>query len=355
MLTIGQMYEDSIQELNNLIGELDLFQREHDQEMKHKQRQPTNPHKPVPNSHDVHRIAAADTAGMMTTTTSSNAVKTSDICDSSESSTMRSNDRNMSATDTSHSSEMAYGSDVVDSINDLTDCQATTMSLKLNLSTTEYPLVLENNSNSSSRSNHYSILSNTSMASPSTPNAVEGSKATANCIELIPDSYNVSDDYVKEYSEIVVLRRKDSQNDLNGAGGSYERSSTHPVNTSARNVEKSDIKRASSFRCSSFAKTGSNDLNDSSSPQKCRIDEQTNEMHVSFPVDHGSDSHCAASQTILHKPVITPRPASLSGLFVCLFAFMFLYLFLGFFSLTAFIIIYFIFICRRPNAKKTHY
>lgn len=310
MVTIGQMYEDSIQELNNLIGELDLFQREHDQEMKQKQRhhpKPNpNPHKPVPKSHDVHRIAA-DTA-----------VKSSDICDSPESSTMSINDRNISATNISQSSEMAYGSDVVDRINDLTDCQATTMSLKLNLSTTEYPLVMDNSSSiSSSRNNQYSVLNNTSMASPTSSNAAEGSKATANCIELIPDSYNVSDDYVKEYSEIVVLRRKDSQNDVNSVDGGYERSSTHPVNTSALNVDGNTIKRARSFRCSSFAKTSSNDLTDSSnSTQTCRIDEQTNEAPVSFPVNHVSDSYCAASQTILHKPIITPRPASLSGLFV---------------------------------------
>lgn len=312
-----------------MIGELDLFQREHEQKMKKKQRQRQNSHELHPNSHDVIRtINDSDTNKM--TTSSPIAVNTRDIHDDFESSTISGNDRAIAANNASQSSEMAYRCDVVDGLNDLTDCQATTLSLKSNLSTTECPLVMEGNKNNSSisssgRSSYYNSVNNSS-------NAAEGSKAAVSCIELIPDSYNVSDDYVKEYSEIVVLRRKGSQNDVNSVGSMNEHSSAHPVITRAPNADSSDVKRASSFRCSSFAKTNSNDSSDLSLMQKCgqSIGSVHSQASTEMPV---CNSDYAASQTLLRKPVITPRPASLSGLFICfcsVFCFYFSIIFFAF-------------------------
>lgn len=347
------MYEDSIQELNNLIGELDLFQREHEQKMKQKQREKTKEKPPnlVSNGCDMHSTMATDTSMMTSSIVGEN---TSDIYSSFEHSPMGSMYRTAATTadavnNTTNSDEVMYGSDAVDGFNDLTDCQATTMSLKLNLSTTEYPLIMEksnnnniSSSNCSNTSNYYNGIKDTSITSPSSSIAMDEPKSIASCIELIPDSYNVSDDYVKEYSEIVVLRRKDSQNDISSAVGCHERSSTLPVNMCvAPDVDANDVERTSSFRCSSFAKTNSNATNDTSSAIKrgqsfgsadlqtltnatnrFEINENINETPVMNQFDQGhvdhvvsNDNDCAESQTIRQKPVITPRPASLSGSF----------------------------------------
>lgn len=330
------MVEDSIQELNNLIGELDLFQREHEQKIKRKQheKQQQKQHKLVCNGHEVHSTTP------VTTMTTPSIGGTSDIYDSFENSSMSSNDRNLLMTTTNsttnYSGEMMFGSDTVDGLSDLTDCQATTMSLKLNLSTTEYPLVMQKNS---SCSNYYNDVSGTQITSPSSPNASDGSRATVHCIELIPESYNVSDDYVKEHSEIVVLRRKDSQNDMNDGSECHERSSAHAVNACPADFDASGAEHISSFRCSSFSKTDSNGSNDSSSTLKrgqsigsadlialtagnrFKMKENINGIPVMSQTDqrsvgHANNNDSTASQIIRQKPIITPRPASLSGLFV---------------------------------------
>lgn len=350
-IIVGQTYEDSIQELNNLIGELDSFQREHELKMRQKHREKQQPKQSQPQpqqskllangSHDVHNTSAD------TTMTASSIDDMSDIYNSLDKLSISSCDPNPLMCSTITHSSSTYGSDIGDGFNDLTDCQATTMSLKLNLSTTEHPLVMHHHHHDhhhhSNSTNSLNTMNGTSMASQSSSN---GSTVIRN-IELIPDSYNVSDDYVKEHTEIVVLRRKNSLNDLN-AGQERVESVNHLQNTNGNSVVSAttngnasngkDVERISSFRCSSFAKTDGSHSNDGKSTLKrgqsmssadaniahanrYNGHEYTGGMSVMMQydqdvVDHiDTDNSPATAHMIRPKPIITPRPASLSGLF----------------------------------------
>lgn len=357
----GQMYEDSIQELNNLIGELDSFQREHELKMKQKQREKQQQQhqqqkerqqkSTLTNGHDI-----LNTTGD-TTMTGSSIGDMSDIYNNFDQLSISSNDRNPLMCSTVTTSDVTFGSEAVDGINDLTDCQATTMSLKLNLSTTEHPLVMHSSCNSVNGLNGNHL--NTSLSSLNGSNGPITTTTTVRSIELIPDSYNVSDDYVKEHTEIVVLRRKDSQNDVSGGA---ERSSNHTPIVLRDNVDKSNsngggggVERISSFRCSSFAKTESPNQNDGTSTLKrgqsissadsiamsnrYKTNEYTNGTPVMLHydqdvVDH-MDNDSDTAQMVRQKPIITPRPASLSGLlFVCFFSLFIFFMFSDFFFLS---------------------
>lgn len=301
-----------------MIGELDSFQREHEQKMMQKKREKLQ-HKSTSSGHTNHDMH--NTSGG-TTITASSTGDMSDIYNSFDKLSINCDDSNpLMCSTATHCSDMTLSSDAVDGFNDLTDCQATTRSLKLNLSTTEHPLVMQNSSNSMNGAN--------SNGSP-----------VVHSIELIPDGYNVSDDYVKEHTEIVVLRRKDDQNEL-GVGA--ERSSNHN-NVTRDNVDGTGgIERISSFRCSSFAKTDSVNHNDGNTTLKrgqsisaadsiaqsnrYKNDEYTHKTPVMMNyddevVDHSDNDHETA-QMIRQKPIITPRPASLSGLFLFFFSFFF--------------------------------
>lgn len=325
----GQMYEDSIQELNNLIGELDSFQREHEQKLKQKQLEKQHQkqtQKPTArmNGHDMHNTTGD------TTMTASSIGDMSDIYNNFDKLSISSNDPNpLMCSTTTQSSDMTFGSDAVDGLNDLTDCQATTRSLKLNFATTEHPLVMHSSSHSVNGLN--GTHTNTSMSGS---NASNGSSVVRS-IELIPDSYNVSDDYVKEHTEIVVLRRKDSQNDLSGLPERTSNQSTPRDNVDA-NGSNGGVERISSFRCSSFAKNESPNHNDGTSTLKrgqsissadsiamsnrYKNHEYTNGtpvmMHYDQDVVDHADNDSETGQMIRPKPIITPRPASLSGLFL---------------------------------------
>lgn len=307
------MYEDSIQELNNLIGELDSFQREHEQKMKQKQRE--NHHqkqsKPLLNGHDVHNTSGD------TTLTASSIGDMSDIYNNFDKLSIGSSDPNPLMCSTT--SELTFGSD---GINDLTDCHATTMSLKLNLSTTEHPLIMHSSTNSLP-----GIATTVNCTSSMNSTISSNGSTVARNIELIPESYNVSDDYVKEHTEIVVLRRKDSLNDLSFNGSSSVPERNPSVNGSVNGNGK-DVERISSFRCSSFAKNeqsspdGKSTLKrgqsiNSGDSMRYNHDYTTNGMDQDV-VDHSDNDH-SNSQMIRQKPIITPRPASLSGLFNIIF------------------------------------
>lgn len=317
----GQMYEDSIQELNNLIGELDSFQREHEQKMKQKQRekqqqhhqhQQPQKHPKLANGHDVHNTTGD------TTLTASSIGDMSDIYSNFDKLSISSTDPNPLMCSTT--SEMTFGSD---GLNDLTDCHATTMSLKLNLSTTEHPLIMHNSTNSLTGVNGTSSMNSTSSLNGST---------VARNIELIPESYNVSDDYVKEHTEIVVLRRKDSLNDLSGGASSVQERNPSVNGSPSINGNGKDVERISSFRCSSFSKTEptspdggggrtatlkrGQSINAADSVRYNKHEYTSNGTAVMDHdvVDHADNDH-TVTQMIRQKPIITPRPASLSGLF----------------------------------------
>lgn len=275
------MYDVSIQELNNLIGELDSFQREH--EMKMRQRNGT----------------ATTTAATTTTTTTS--IKTSSpalpsaelsdiysnldrlsICSSNEANPI------MSSTQSVHSNESTFNSDCVDA--------PSIESLSLN-------------------GNHTPITTKSDTINSNGPN--ENGKRMARNIELIRDSHNVTDNYVKEHSEIVVLRRKDSLTDLNETNNG---------------AEKEPLERVSSFRCSSFSKPDRDSSSSFGRSNGQPLHRQQsngsghNDESVILANDEGninttsssSSSHATAmngdTQLRSAKPLVTPRPASLSGL-----------------------------------------
>lgn len=317
------MYQDSIQELNNLIGELDSFQREHELKMRQKQheKQQQKQSNLFTNGHDVHNTTAD------TTMASSSIGDISDIYNNFDKLSISSNEPNpLMCSTTTHSSEMTFGSDAADGLNDLTDCQATTMSLKLNLSTTEHPLIMHNSSNSVNGMNGTSASSSTAS----------NSSTVVRNIELIPESYNVSDNYVKEHTEIVVLRRKESQSDLTYAQESN--SSPHSQNLlNSQNVPVTgkEVERISSFRCSSFTKTDQTHPNDDiltlkrtdsmqsadslPAANRYKAIDHSNGSHMRLQYDQDVIDHAhndrETTQMIRQKPIITPRPASLSGLF----------------------------------------
>lgn len=326
----AQMCEDSIQELNNLIGELDSFQKEHEMKMREKEREKQ--------LHLRQQQKLNHTASSMG--------DISDIQSNFDRLSINSNDPNPVMCSTG----LTFDSDVVDSPTDLTDCQATTKSLKLNLSTTEYPLHL-----------HSIVSNNSSNKNISDDNISSESKIVHN-IELIPESYNVSDNYVKEHTEIVVLRRKESISEVNEMHTPTKYSNSDTISNGSE-VERalpitpdSSQNRSSelmSFRCSSFS--SKTDLNpqilsptskaksaftddscaggDEFSSKNCT--ELTNGTAVMLSqydqnTDDHADSESNKAMQIRKKPSITPRPASLSGLFVHLFSLYFFIIFLFF-------------------------
>lgn len=208
-----QIYEDSIQELNNLIGELDSFQKEH--ELKSQNHSQTN-----------HVI-----------------------------------DKDFDAFD-----KISMASSNIGSIG-------------------------------------YSIQSNNSNDSKFTFNETDQTKYynenssgfESNNSEIIhcDNNFNDTESYLKENSEIVVLRRKGSTTDLNG-------------------MADANLLTEPQQRLSSFKSDGSRE-----------------ELKLSNPnlrQDAGSISNIAICDTEIEfkncvderlrsKPTVTPRPASLSGLF----------------------------------------
>lgn len=280
----GQSYEDSIQELNNLIGELDSFQREHENKVqleKLHDSQPTKePFMCISNS----RATPSELRNQM-----ENISMNGDVS------------LHMLNSKTLHSSTLKYNGD--DDLETLTDCYVTTASLKKNLSITEHPLMMH------------------SMNSGSAATTSASSKNVARSIELIPNTFHATANYVKKNSEIVVLQRKNSQSEL----ASFDLDSDHLVlpENGASNAE-----RTSSFRCSSFS--GKPDTN----AKSAFIVEPTVEtMHSLDTVDsrnsvaftHTFDLHDEMDKDTMtqtrKKPVITLRPASLSGSFFFLLLF----------------------------------
>lgn len=281
----GQMYDVSIQELNNLIGELDSFQREH--EIKMRQKSENN-------------VETAAPSAILPT------IEISDIFSNLDRLSICSNEPNpiMCSTQSVHSNESTFNSDSVDgpSVKNLS-CGGS-----------------DDHHNHSDRSNK-SDISSVSNGSNGTG---DGGSGIARSIELIPDSYNVSDNYVKEHTEIVVLRRKGSFSELNSPV------SEKSVSIGSNGTGKEPLERISSFRCSSFSKP---DRDSSSSlgrsngtPLNRQLYSTGNNESVIFATGECSVPKTASAPTsdtvngqrmddahIRLKPLVTPRPASLSG------------------------------------------
>lgn len=149
----------------------------------------------------------------------------------------------------------------------------------------------------------YSIQSNNSNDSKFTFNETDPTKYynenssgfESNESEIIhcDNSFNDTESYLKENSEIVVLRRKGSTTDLNG-------------------IADANLLTEPQQRLSSFKSDGSR--------------EELKLSHSNLRQDGGSISNIAICDTeneckisvderLRAKPTVTPRPASLSGLF----------------------------------------
>lgn len=263
----GQMYDVSIQELNNLIGELDSFQREH--EMKMRQQNGNNAAAVVPS-------------------TMASSVENSDIYSNLDRLSICSNEPSpiMCSTQSVHSSEYTFTSDVIDGVS------------------------VKNQSCSGSGDHHnHSDHSNKSDISNISNRSSTG--GIARNIELIRDN---SDVYVKEHTEIVVLRRKDSLSDLNS-----------PITENSPSIGgKEPLERISSFRCSSFSKPDRDSLSSFGRSNGTPLSRQQSNSENSESVIFGNGESTPTSDTfngqhtndahIRLKPLVTPRPASLSGL-----------------------------------------
>lgn len=219
-----QIYEDSIQELNNLIGELDSFQKEH--ELKNQNHNQTN------------HIIDKDFDGF---------------------------------------DKISVASSNIGSIG-------------------------------------YSIQSNNSNDSKFTFNETDPTKYynenssgfESNASEIIhcDNNFNETESYLKENSEIVVLRRKGSTTDLNGLADAM--SLTEPQQ-----------------RLSSFKSGGSKEELKLSQSNLHRHDGHGGSISNIAICDTDNEFKVSSDERLRAKPTVTPRPASLSGLFFIFFFFSF--------------------------------
>lgn len=279
------MYEDSIQELNNLIGELDSFQREHELKI----RQEEEERKKQLNSSSTSRLTDFNSTMSLTTpmeiVEAFNNFDKLSIC--SVEPTVATTNAPTNATNISspslHSSDLTFSS---------SDAGNTTA--------------------------HTSFNGNVShdvgdKRTASTPTSNENGVACN--IQLIQEEYNVPDSYLKQHTEIVVLRRKDSSaSDVNASPNDDDCRSGNgngSVSNGCSNGSKRSLERVSSFRCTSFSK-----------PDFASVKSPTTNGHSA-----NNDESVISQNEIFNsptKPNITPRPASLSGLFLSSFLFHFL-------------------------------
>lgn len=115
-----------------------------------------------------------------------------------------------------------------------------------------------------------------------------------------PHNLNDSELYVKENTEIVVLRRKDSANDLNKI-----------IDVPSSNEQQPPAQqRFSSFKSDVIAM----------GTAIVSVKRDDSVSYKSDVVDAAMmDFKMGLDERLRHKPIISPRPASLSGLFAHIF------------------------------------
>lgn len=123
----------------------------------------------------------------------------------------------------------------------------------------------------------------------------------------------VSEQYARDNAEIVVLRRKNSTNDLNN---SLTKLDELPEN----------VKKLSSF------KNDSSSLNGSARNTLTDVDDKFNGLVQLPPVKVISELVNPYKSPTKGKPIIQPRPTSLSGLFIFLFYYFTLLTYVLFFN-----------------------
>ncbi len=151
----------------------------------------------------------------------------------------------------------------------------------------------------------YSIQSNNSNDSKFTFNETDTAKYynenssgfESNASEIIhcDNNFNETESYLKENSEIVVLRRKGSTTDLNG-------------------MADATLLTEPQQRLSSFKSDGSKDEL-KLSQTNLRHDGGGSISNIAI-CDTENDCKVSADERLRAKPTVTPRPASLSGLFL---------------------------------------
>lgn len=241
---LDQIYEDSIQELNNLIGELDSFQKEHELSLLQKNGNASLNNGTLEADCNYDRISiGSSNIGSLGYSIPSN---TSSECKF-----------NYSTVDVQrYFNESSSGFDSTDSTNN----------------------------------------------------------------EIIHIHENDSELYVKENTEIVVLRRKDSTNDLNKI---IDVGTAITAIGSGNQQQQTQQQRFSSFKSdlSTTARLSDSSMNNST----LRIEQTDGGTQMSAL--HLNDFKMSLEERLRSKPIISPRPASLSGLF----HFFFIYFFILFF------------------------
>lgn len=266
------MYEDSIQELNNLIGELDSFQREHEMKMKRKE--------------SSNKVEAAQSSPMIAnglsdfTSMTQSAPAGKDMHTNFDQVSICSGDPNpmLSSTQSVNSNDLTFSD--VSSMHNLSHQSGTDLNGSMNGSI---------------------------VYGGERPN-----RNVVHDIQLIQEGMHVPDSYLKEHTEIVVLRRKDSVTDLNSPTSDNGRSNGHGDGSG-----KKPLERVSSFRCTSFARPDRDSLSIGASRSAPSNGSNANESvigHRNHVTAHVDGQHSDETE-MRSKPQITPRPASLSGLF----------------------------------------
>lgn len=244
---LDQNYEDSIQELNNLIGELDSFQKEHELSL-----QLNGVSNNIGNAHNhqtpSHQLGQNYQLGKDTD---------------------------------SNYDRVSIGSSNIGSLG-YSIPSNTSSECKFNYSTADVQRYFNENSSSGFDSNESS------------------STTTAEIMMQEPQNLNDSELYVKENTEIVVLRRKDSANDLNKI-----------IDVPSANEQQPPAQqRFSSFKSDVIAM----------GTAIVSVKRDDSVSYKSDVVDAAMlDFKMGLDERLRHKPIISPRPASLSGLFAHIF------------------------------------
>ena len=273
------MYEDSIQKLNNLLGELDSFQKEHEQSLLRN------------NSLNKSICASVTPSSTATSTTIASCNNSFNTTNTTANTNINYNSFNSSNKDKdtdSNYDKISIGSSNVGSMgysiqsNASSDCKFNLASLDV----TKY--IHENNSSSGFDSNDSEI------------------------IHIQENSFNDSELYVKENAEIVVLRRKEST-DVNSdgiSGGGVSQPVAEKILSSFKCDFNSNNSSKINYQNVNGSRDGSEEITNYDDPHL-----QNQYVEVTPTTSMNNYDNNKIDDRVRSKPVISPRPASLSGLF----------------------------------------
>ncbi|KAL5286805.1 hypothetical protein ACFFRR_008048 [Megaselia abdita] len=256
---VDQIYEDSIQELNNLIGELDSFQREHEAKEKLRKYSTTNNH-----LNQIPVVNGNSGVGGMTIFGTSDA----------ESDKISIGSLNYSTHSTKYSD------------SEISRYVSETSSLGFENPTFAHLNTTTTTSTSNTTNNQF------------TPIHDNNSDSGSNIVMIYDHQYIPDPEYVKQNTEIVVLRSKENDNCQD---------KVHKA-THNNNITDSPKHRLSSFRTSTSSEHHQNNhlhqQHDNNNSFKPALIPSSTSLLSSTP---------STPTATISKPTILPRPASLSG------------------------------------------